>query len=355
MAKKKSFFAERTPAQIKKLKREKTQRQKGIVERIAGLDPTEEALEIRAQLIPGRFFLYGRTPMQASRKFLKESYEALRHPQTKTECDESPIIPLQLRAQLMRTWEQLQEDQINSVGYFVRPNWGDRTKRVSPLAFMAEGIRLFAYAENLAGGVPVIAYKDARRVPHEGADVVVNVPSRTKKEPRYEFRLQHVPIIRSPENLSTVLTMKPALAQNEITDEPKNGRTRHETHFARYTFERDPESSKMIVTYPHDVAGYVGIIKSEWMDNKNLTSLEMNPYTLFSKRGADFYKRLCNNVLIYDGSLRSKDKLRKPHLSEKSLLLARAIGTFGHDEIAFWDPGRDGKLKEYNWSIPGKE
>jgi len=59
---------------------------------------------------------------------------------------------------------------------------------------------------------------------------------------------------------------------------------------------------------------------------------------------------LNNNVLIYDPSLQSKDKLRKPHIVEKSVLLARAIRVFGHDETAYCDPVRDGKLRDYVWT-----
>lgn len=346
---KKSFFDERTVAEIRELSSSTAYRQRGLVRRIDNLDSSQDVLEIRAQIIPGSFFTHGRTPKEASRKCLKESYLALSHPKTKSECFTSPLIPLQIRARDFEKLDKLREEEINVVGYFVRPNWGgDRMKRVSPFAFLAEGLRLFAYAENLAGGIIVEPYADARRVAHEGAEVVVDVPSRTEKHPRYKFRLSHVPMVRSPDNLATVLSLRPTILHDEETGEAKRGRTYHETYFARYTWERDLESSPMIVTYPHDVAAYLGIVKSEWAKH-NLTPLEMNPYALFSRHGAEFYKKLCNNVLVYDPSLKSKHKLRKPHLAEKSILLARAIGQFGHDDFAFWDPQRDGKLKDYDW------
>jgi len=74
---------------------------------------------------------------------------------------------------------------------------------------------------------------------------------------------------------------------------------------------------------------------------------------LFSRKGADIDRRVRNNVLIFDPTLTSKHKLRKLHLAERSILLARAIGKFGHDEIAYWEPGRDGKIKDYDWSVKG--
>ncbi|MEK6819423.1 MAG: hypothetical protein AABY10_05840, partial [Nanoarchaeota archaeon] len=91
-----------------------------------------------------------------------------------------------------------------------------------------------------------------------------------------------------------------------------------------------------------------------YLADHNMTPMEMNPFALTSRHGASFYNRLNNNVVIFDPSLRSKHKHRKLHLAEKCILWARAIGKFGHDDIAFWDPSRDGKLKDYDWSISGK-
>ena len=81
----------------------------------------------------------------------------------------------------------------------------------------------------------------------------------------------------------------------------------------------------------------------------------MNPFILFSKKGIEFYKKYVNNLLIYDPSLSSKDKLRKPHVVEKSLLLAKLFGVFNHDEIGFWNPERDGSLRDYDWSRSGEK
>ena len=81
----------------------------------------------------------------------------------------------------------------------------------------------------------------------------------------------------------------------------------------------------------------------------------MNPFALPSRHQAEFYRKLSNNLLVYDPTLTSKSKLRKPHLAEKSILLCRALAKFGNDDFAFWDPERDGRLKDYDWSIPGEK
>ncbi|MFH1801892.1 MAG: hypothetical protein ABH864_00400 [archaeon] len=348
---KKSFFQERTVAQIRDLSAQETSRQRGLVRTIDDLDPTTDGLTVRAQLIPGKFFRGGLTQAQASRKAYKHGdLIPLSHPQTWTGCYNSPEIPLAIRARDFTQLRAMREEDINVFGYSIRPEWGDRTKRVFPFVWMPEGLRLFGYAENNAGGIGVEPYPDAKRVRRDGASVVVTVPSRTQKNPRYSFRLVGVPFVRSRENLSSVLTLRPHVIQDEDTGEPKTGRTPHDQYNIKYAYEGDREGSNPLTFYPHDLAGYLGIVKAQLADH-NMTAMEMNPFALPSRHQAEFYTKLCNNVLVYDPSLESKDKLRKLHVAEKSLLLARAIGQFGHDDFAYWDPARDGKLKDYDWSV----
>jgi len=84
-----------------------------------------------------------------------------------------------------------------------------------------------------------------------------------------------------------------------------------------------------------------------------MTPMEMNPFALISKFEKEFAMKLDNNIIIFDPSLRSREKTRHLHLAEKCILLARSIGVFGHDSTMYWDPVRDGRLKDYDWRIPG--
>ncbi|MBI2451527.1 hypothetical protein HYV50_00445 [Candidatus Pacearchaeota archaeon] len=348
---KKSFFREREIAKIKSLKRNRAYNQRNLIDIISGLDPNEEALEIRTMIIPGRFYRNAKDNREVSRKCLKHGdLIALTHPKTKTECRNCPEIPLQIRSRDFSLLQKMKEQDINFVGYSVQSSWGDRIKRVFPFVFIPEGIRIFTYSENDTRGIEIEIYQDARKVATEGASVVVEIPSRTEKEKRYKFRLVNVPILRNAENLATVLTLRPAVLQDEETGEPLKSRTLHETYNIRYTSEEDIEKSNVINFYPHDIAAYMKIAGSEWKAH-NLTPMTFNPFALPSKQAAKFYVKLGNNVLIYDSTLKRKDKLRKLHLAEKSILLARAIGKFGHNDFAFWDPERDGKLRDYDWSI----
>jgi len=347
---KKAFFKERTPAEIRKLHTNRTYKQYGLVERINGLSPDEEGLIIQAQIVPGRFYINVKNGAQASRKcYHHGDLIALNHPETKEKCYDSDLTPLQLREQAFSELEKMKENEINFTGFSFQPGWGDRMKRIIPFVWCPEAERLFAYAENMTEGIIVKSYKDSKKVRIEGASVVLEVPSRKQKKPRYQFKLLHVPILRSQNNLASALSIKPALVYDE-SREPKSDRVAHDLFNVRYTWENQRQGSNTITFYPQDIAGYLGIIKEAYK-TYNLTPLEMNPFALFSRKGTEFYKKLCNNVLIFDPSLKTKDKLRKPHIAEKSILLARAIGRFGHNEIAYWDPARDGKIKDYNWAV----
>ena len=83
--------------------------------------------------------------------------------------------------------------------------------------------------------------------------------------------------------------------------------------------------------------------------------MDMNPFAVFSKKGISLYEKFKNNLLVYDPSLESKDKLRWAHVAEISNLLSKAIGVFGHDEIAYWDFERDGSLRKYELETSGEK
>lgn len=361
----KSFFRERSIREIQQLHVKRVYTQRGLVERIYNLEFSEDALEIRTIITPHRFFFNHKTKKynlkgeQASRKCIKHGNRIiLDHPKTRRECFDCPDTPLQIIERAFYKLRGIREEEINYISYSYRPDWGDRTIRSFPFIFIDQGVRLFGYAENIAHdsdidseGIESQCFDNANKVKKQGASIVVEVPSKTKKHLRYKFVLSHVPIIRNQDNLATILMLKPAVLRDEETQELIEGRTPHANYNdIRYPFEDDPESGEIITFYPQDVAAYLAIMKDQWKNHHNRVPAEMNPFALPSRRSAEFCKKLGNNIIIYDPTLKNKDKLRKPHLDEKSILLARGIGKFGYDEFT-WDPERDGKLKDYNWSI----
>jgi hypothetical protein len=338
----KSFFAERTEAEIKRLASQDVYRARGLADKIVSLGD-DQALVVRTLITPLRFYSQGRTSVEASRKCYKHGdLVALSQPRTQAQAWACKDIPLAIRARDFSKLESMREEEINFVGYSWYPVQGnDARKRIVPFVWVLEGARLFAYAENMAGGVPIKAYDGAARVSKEGASIIASVPSRQKKQPRYTIKLKHVPVEGTTERRAACWSLTSETAETDVM---------HRIYDIRYTFEDEREGSDVFRFYPHDIAAYLGVVKQYW-DNHNWTPLEMSPLALPSRLASDFYRKLGNNVLVFDNTLSSSDKLRKLHIDEKSILIARLIGKYGNDKTMFWDSARDGRIKDYDWCL----
>lgn len=370
---KKAFFQESTIPQVRALNLSQAYSQRNLVQLINNLNPTEDGLLIRAQIIPGKHFRGGLTGAEASRKCYKHgNLIRLPQPQSLAEAYDWDDIPLDLRSIAFSDLEKMKQQEINFVGYSFRPVFGnDRTKRIVPFVNLPEGARLFTYAENISKfmqknkhsgksiekhGIKVEEYPDARRVRKEGSNVIVEVPSRSVRQSKYKFGLSHVPYLpHNPQmkenfNLATVLSLGPSMIRD--AESPVRGQTPHQLYDIQYKYSDSREQSQVIRFSPQEIAGYLGIIKKQLSEDQNITALTFNPFAIPSSHQASFYNKLENNVVIFDPSLNNKSnktQLRKLHLAEKSILLARAIGHFGHNDFAYWDPTRDGLLKDYDW------
>lgn len=342
----KSFFKERSVREIGQLRVQQVHSQSDLLHRLADLNQATDSLEIRLQIIPEDFFKGGKTGAEASRLCYKHGeLIQLSQPKTQTEAYRRNEIPLAIRKKdFLRHLESKAVEDISYVGYSWHPVQGrDRRKRVVHFSWLPEAIKLFGYAETKAFGIPIIPYADSKRVSLEGADIVCLVPSRTKKKQRYVVKLRHVPVDGGTEKRAVIWSLRPEYEPGEAPG--------HNVFNIRYTGETQREASDIVTFYPHDIAAYIAIAGHFWKKH-NLTPMEMIPFALPSRKGAELYNKLCNNVVIYDPSLRGIDKFRKLHIAEKDIILARCIGVFGHDEIAFWDfKERDGKLKDYDWTV----
>lgn len=343
MAERKSFFKERTAREIRELEPRQVFSPRKLTERILGLGDSE-ALELRFEIIPGEFKINTETHNEASRKCYKHGeLIALSQPKTQREAYESRRIPLEIRAEDFSKLTSKREEEISYIGYSFYPVQGnDRRKRIIPFVWCLEGARLFAYSESLQSpmqkGIEVATYDNAEKVALEGAKIICRVPSRTKKSPRYEIRMENVPVINSEERKAIAWGLKSSSGRD-----PPN-----KFYNMRYTWAEDREGSDVFAFYPQDIAAYIAIIK-HYKKEHNLVPIEMSQFALPSKQEAEFYKRLCNNIVIFDPTLHSKNRLRKLHVAEKSILIARSISVLGHDNSMYWEPERDGKLKDYDW------
>lgn len=354
----KEFFRERSKTGIIALPSVKrAYNARGLVERVFSLNPACEAIELRARITPGRFFWNHADGAAASRRCYKHGdLIALSQPETQQEAYACEEIPLAIRTRdFARELEGRREEEINFVGYSFMPVQGrDKRKRIIPFVWCPEAERLVSYAHSLTNGIEAnMKYTNSEKAKKYGGEIVCEVPSRTEKASRYKFKLVHFPLSGITERRAIIWSLEPKVLADEL-GQPEKGVVEHDIWRIGYTCESDREDKDEVCFYPHYIAGYLTAAVECWKKH-NMTPMEMNPFAIFSREGADFYKRLCNNIVIYDPSLDSKSKLRKFHLDEKSILLARAIGVLGYDRIAYWDGLRDGKITAYDWSIPGEK
>jgi len=330
MGEKKSFFNERTVGEIRKLNSRTAYRQSSLVEEIDALNIQNDALEIRVLLIPQQFRRGELSQYESARKYWKHGpLIKIKQPEKFTQAVESDKTPLSYR---IETFEEVRESMKEgyAIGYYWKPaTTTDHIARIVPFVNIAEGARLFTYAQNYSSfrqkqngqtitkkGIKVEPYADAQRVKQEGADVVVHVPSRTEKKEKYHFRLLHVPYeptLSGGNNLAIISRLKPATIISE--NEPIVGRTPHSEYDIKYEFKNAASQSEVIKFTPQDVAGYMGVIKRQLEDNFNWTALTYNPFALPSRKQATFYTKLCNNVLIFDPTLKSPKHNNYPDIS----------------------------------------
>jgi len=355
----KTYFKERTVPQIRDLSTQRVYSQRDLVKKITDLDPANEGLVIASRLIPNEFYQGGVNSRVASRRNLKKgNYVHLSQPQNLTEAINDPRIPLQYRKEsILKEFAGKEEGDIHSVGFSFRPFMGnDRRRRYVPFHIGPEGARISAYSEfvkSLPGvvgknaGTEVVSYTDSNRVAREGGKVVVRIPSREKTRKKYEMQFTNLPLVETTDKNHNPRAIILGLNTRYVVS-PKEGFWRF-----GYTDGEDSELSDKKIFLPQDVAAYLAVVEKELRENHNWVPMVVNPFALPSLKQIEFYKKLRNNLLIHDPIEEDKLRLRKLHLDEVSMLLARQVAVEGHDETLFWDWDRDGKLKDYDWIVGG--
>jgi len=317
---KKSFFREATKSEIK---------QKDFIEvngslEIADLHPSQYT--IIPELVPRGY--------ESARKFMKHG----------PEVKPKRFYSLGQAMKYGRTPVQLREKAFNNLkkhdycGYSFVPLGRDLRKRKVSLVECLEGARIFAYSHD-GSFIKTKCYADAKRVRRDGAEVVVEVPSRTKKERRLQFKLTNVPFIDSPE--------KYGISLNIGSDHSCPAKRFN----IRYRYSDDKESSGILNICAHEIAGYLHLVEQIWEEEKNIVPLQMSQFAIPTQETVNFYLKLENNVLVKDLNLVVKDKLRKPNRAEKEIALWTLVEAYGHDRTFFVKSSRDGNLRDYKWSV----
>lgn len=272
---------------------------------------------------------------QDPRKFLKHGSEVrLKRTHTIEQAIRESRTPVQLR-----------EEKFNNIRNYLYCAYSfipvgtgiDQRRRKVSLASCLEGARIFAYSHQLNVPIKIREYADARRVSLEGAEVVFEVPSRTEKKDRHQFKMMSVPIIDSPEKYKIALN---------ISSDHSCPEKRFKIRYRSYS---DKEGSQVFNFCSHEIAGYLELIQLELEKNKNLVPLQMCQFAIPSQAIVDYYLKLNNNVLVKDESLACKDKLRLPNRADEEIALWFMVRNFGHDPTFYSDKSRDGNVRNYNW------
>ncbi|MEI6731545.1 MAG: hypothetical protein WCK90_02590 [archaeon] len=345
---KKPFFAERSVAQIRALKVEPAFTGQGLVERISDLG-RGEALELKFWLMRGEHYQFNANSQKAARKAMYHE-PCIKLDQAKTVEDalRETRQPHEIRRDsfdLPKSTRRIEE--IYAPGFsFVPIYWRDGRVRIVPLADAMEGQRLASYAfTRKKDAILVRPYDSAKGVEKQGAHVAVIVPSTSIGMPAYKIKLSSVPVVNSPHANIVWTGFSTTYHEGKM---PESKRWRF-----GFASGGEGESRDKVFMDAKDIAAMHGVWRYYMINEQNPTSWNFNPFPKFSQRAVDFYRHLCNNVVVFDRTVESNGNRRKLNSYEKSVLLVRLTRLEGHDKIMFWQKVRDpDRLEEYDWSIP---
>lgn len=294
-----------------------------------------EYLIIKARLIPPNY--------QSPRKFLKHgTFVEIQTPNSIDEALEENMEPWRLRKDIF--------DSINSI-YFAGMSFkpfadfqNDKRERRVRLVEKCEAIRILSYGAQTGNDIIIRrVYADSERVSKDGAIVAASVPSRTEKQPRYEFNIYSIVVDSNDPNSYAVA--------NGFWTDIKIPVKRWSFRFNFYT---DKEDSNVLNIFAPEIAAYYKFmtqeLHKEYKPNKSV--VQMSPFGIPTKLTIDYYQKLLSKVVIYDSRLKSKDKLRKLNKAEQEVMLWALVKKMKYDKTFFRRrEKRDGLIEEIDWML----
>jgi len=340
---KKTFFKNRTEAQIRNLSHQERSGSR-LVSKIKDL-PEDTSLVITRKLIPESY--------KTASKFKKHGREmTLKRAQSAHELREGRVAPIKFREEafndLQKEYQKTGNISLLS-GYTFRPPKGvvDQVLRKVALVSCLDAAQLVAYANQVPGAdMPLKDYDDSKISAIEGGNFVVQVPSRTKKHSRWDVGLEGVAVLDND--------WKYVVAQSIDSDhacgEKRYNRELRFKNLPNRGKER-AEKSKVIQFCPHDIAAYMTLVNKYWNQDKNLVPLVSSQFAIPTQETVDFYQKLRNNTLVEYETKSGKVATRSMNQAELETMLWGLVAVDGHDKTFF--ATKD--IKEYNWRIPGEK
>lgn len=284
----------------------------------------DEYLIIKSNLIPEEFY-------EEPRKFMKHGH-VVQIPRYRT---------LENAIKIGKTPVQLREIAFNGImnkvcsGYTFKPFIGTdkRTRKVS-LTECLKGLKLYSYANKEGTSIDVKPYDDARKVESEGAEVIVEVPSRREKHDRHKFKFSSVPVSDN--------SFKWGVAYNVST----NHACESKTFKIKYGWADEKESSREFNFCAHEIAGYFAIIDYYLNKEKNLIPLQMSQFAIGTQLAVDYYNKLNKNCLIQTPD---DKRPRRLIVREDEVLLWNLVKRLKHDKTFYSIKSRDGNARDYIW------
>ena len=320
---KKSFFTESTKTEIKEKERIDLSR----IIKVKDLEDSQFGVLPSSILIP-RGFENARKFMKHGREVKPRRFYSLGH------ASEDGRTPIQLREEAFNNIQNLYY-----CSYSIMPFGKDERKRKIALIECLEAARIFAFSHQFGKEILIKPYDDAFRVKKDGAEIIAKVPSRTKNHHYLEFKLMSVPIIDSTEKYRISLNFN---SDHSCPSKRFN---------IRYKYLDDKESSSVINICAHEIAAYLKTIEYYWNIEKNIIPIQMCHFAIPTQETVNYYLKFENNLLIFDESIKPKDKLRKPNRGEKEIGLWALVAELDYDKTFYSKKSRDGDVADYNWSI----
>lgn len=276
----------------------------------------ERGLVLRCALIPGYYYQRNRKSYEAAREYGKHGETIpVEHPRTLYDCSVSRKTFLEfLTESFQKIFKETKFYDNKFIGYHFQPFWGDRTRRVVPFYELFEGFLSYIYfREN--SPIEVDDRYPGNKKNSVGAQIVVKVPSREKKERRYKFKMIHVPFHERANNLGIVISLRASAPAVDEFNRPEK-----ELYDIRYKINSPNESQERIVFLSQDIAAYYAISEKQKKESNQIPSI-YSPFPWLSEDALLFYLYLKNNCLIADPFER-KNNLRHFYPQELSRILS---------------------------------
>jgi len=226
----------------------------------------------------------------------------------------------------------------NNIGVVVQPtpvnqfgqlSLTDLRPLIIPWREVMEGLRVFAYSKNKDVPAPITLEKPRLCMDNIGGEqIVAKIPSRTKKADRHRVVINHFP---STGTKGVYLSTMFAPSDDSIKA------VYHKAALDKYASVIGIQDARCLM--------WDAVAASYEMASQNPRIFAKLPFPTFTGLAKDVYLLLLNNTIDCRGK-----KLKDVHLC---MALDTIVKKEGMAAI-FHKRARDGRIEDYNWSIPEK-